>query len=79
MSVMLGTPFQIRSDVMKEATQKVFDICKEYNMSSGIFCDDENLSKTYREMGANVLWACTDNVFFLRGYNQVFDALSEME
>ncbi len=79
MSVMLGTPFQIRSDVMKEATQKVFDICKKYGMSCGIFCDDEVLSKTYREMGANVLWACTDNVFFLRGFNQVFDALSEME
>ena len=79
MSVMLGTPFQIRSDVMKKAVQTVFDICKKYQKSCGIFCDDEILSKTYRDMGANVLWACTDNVFFLRGYNQVFDALSEME
>ena len=79
MAVMLGTPFQIRSDVMKEAVQKVFDICRDSGMSCGIFCDDEILSKTYRDMGANVLWACTDNVLFLRGYNQVFDALSEME
>ena len=79
MSVMLGTPFQIRSDVMINAVQKVFDICNEREMSCGIFCDDEVLSKTYREMGANVLRACTDSVFFFRGYNEIFNALSEME
>ena len=79
MSVMLGTPFNIRSDVMINAVQKVFDICKKYNKSCGIFCDDEILSKKYMDMGANVFWACTDNVFFLRGFNQVFDALAEME
>lgn len=79
MAVMLGTPFNIKSDVMQVAIQKVFDICNERNMSCGIFCDDEILSRKYRDMGANVLWACTDNVFFLRGYNQVFDALAEME
>ena len=79
MSVMLGTPFNIRSDVMIDAVQKVFDICKKYNKSCGIFCDDEILSKKYKDMGANVFWACTDNVFFLRGFNQVFDALAEME
>ena len=79
MSVMLGTPFQIRSDVMVNAVQKVFDICNEHEMSCGIFCDDEVLSKAYREMGANVLWACTDSVFFFRGYNEIFNALSEME
>ena len=79
MSVMLGTPYQIRSDVMKIAVQKVFDICRQYNKSCGIFCDDEVLAKTYREMGANVLWACTDVNFFMRGYNQVFDALEGME
>ena len=79
MSVMLGTPFNIRSEVMIEAIQKTFDICNERKMSCGIFCDDEVLSKKYRDMGANVLWACTDNNFFMRGYNQVFDALAEME
>lgn len=79
MSLMLGRPFQTRSDEVMKATQKVFDICKGYNMSCGIYCDDEILSKTYRDMGANVLWTCLDHVFFLRGYNQVFDALAEME
>jgi 2-keto-3-deoxy-L-rhamnonate aldolase RhmA len=79
MSVMLGTPCNIKSDVMIEAIQKVFDICNERKMSCGIFCDDEVLSKKYRDMGANVLWACTDNNFFMRGFNQVFDALAEME
>lgn len=79
MSVLLGTPFDIESDVMIKAIKEVFDICNEYDMSTGIFCDDEVLSQKYRNMGANVLWACTDTVFFLRGYNQVFDSLAEME
>ena len=79
MSVMLGTPYQIRSDVMKVAVQNVCDICAQYNKSCGIFCDDAVLAKAYREMGANVLWACTDMNFFMRGYNQVFDVLGEME
>ena len=79
MSVMLGTSYQICSDVMKLAVQEVFDICARYNKSCGIFCDDEVLAKAYREMGANVLWACTDINFFMRGYNQVFDALEGME
>lgn len=79
MSVMLGTPFDIKSDVMNAAIKKVFDICKGYNKSCGIFCDDEILAQKYRNMGANVLWACTDNVFFLRGYKQVFDTLAGME
>jgi hypothetical protein len=35
--------------------------------------------KAHSDMGANVLWACTDNNFFMRGFNQVFDALAEME
>ena len=79
MSVMLGTPKVIGSPVMLEAIRKVFDICNAYGKSCGIFCDDEILSKKYKDMGANVFWACTDNVFFLRGFNQVFDALAEME
>ena len=79
MSVMLGTPFDIKSAAMNAAIKEVFDICKEHSKSCGIFCDDEILAQKYRNMGANVLWACTDNVFFLKGYNQVFDALTRME
>ena len=79
MSIMLGTPRDIGSAVMKKAIRRVFDISAEANKSCGIFCDDEIVARTYLEMGANVFWACTDNVLFLRGFNQVFDALSEME
>lgn len=78
LSVMLGTPKDIKSPVVIDAIQKVFDICHRHNKSCGIFCDDEILAKKYYDMGANVMWACTDNVFFLRGYQQVFDALSKM-
>ena len=78
LSVMLGTPKDIKSPVVIDAIQKVFDICHRHKKSCGIFCDDEILAKKYYDMGANVMWACTDNVFFLRGYQQVFDALSKM-
>lgn len=79
MSIMLGTPREIGSGVMREAIRRVFEICIEAGKSCGIFCDDEVIAKTYREMGCNVFWSCTDNVLFLRGFNEVFDALSEME
>ena len=78
MSVMLGTPLNIKSDIMQNAIKKVFDICNSYGKSCGIFCDDAVLAQKYRNMGANVMWACTDNMFFLRGYNEVFDVLTKL-
>ena len=40
LSVMLGTPFQCKSEVMEKACKQIFDICKKYNKSCGIFCND---------------------------------------
>ncbi len=79
MSIMYGVPFQIESDVTCKGIQKVFDICRQYGKSCGIFCDDERLAKKYRKMGANLLWACLDHTLFLRAYHQVFDSLAKME
>ncbi len=79
LSVMLGTPKQIGSEVMLEAIQKVFDICNQYGKSCGIFCDNEVLAAKYRAMGCNVLWTATDKDFFMRGYNLEMDALREIK
>lgn len=79
MSVMLGTPKQIGSDVMLQAIQKVFDICNSYGKSCGIFCDNEVLAQKYRDMGCNVLWTATDKDFFMRGYNLEMDVLTKIK
>ncbi|MBR5742619.1 MAG: hypothetical protein IKX85_02370, partial [Clostridia bacterium] len=79
MSIMLGTPRELGSEVMRKAIERVFAICRDAGKSCGIFCDDEVVAKTYLKMGCNVFWSCTDNVLFLRGFNEVFDALSQME
>lgn len=76
MSVMLGTPKNIRSDVMIAAIQEVFDISARYGKSCGIFCDDEVLAQKYRDMGCNVLWTSTDKDLFLRGYREEMDVLA---
>ena len=79
MSVMLGTPKQIGSDVMIDAIQKVFDICNSYGKSCGIFCDNEVLAQKYRDMGCNILWTATDKDFFLRGYNLEMEVLKNIK
>ena len=56
----------------------IFDICKKYDKSCGIFCDDEEKAKIYRKMGANVLWMATDRDYFLRGYNQMLDGVKDL-
>jgi 2-keto-3-deoxy-L-rhamnonate aldolase RhmA len=78
MSVMVGTPCDIQSPEMTNAIQQVFDICKKYNKSCGIFCDDEVLAAKYRKMGANVLWMATDRDYFLRGYNTFLDGVKDL-
>ena len=78
MSVMVGTPANIGSDEMNKAVQEVFDICKKYNKSCGIFCDNEILAKKYRDMGANVLWMAVDRDYYMRGLNVMLDGVKEL-
>ena len=78
MSVMVGTPCDIKSEKMREAIKTVFDICKKYDKSCGIFCDDEELAKKYRSWGANVLWMATDRDYFLRGMNAFLDGVKDL-
>ena len=69
LSVMVGTPKDIKSDIMIESIQKIFDISNSYGKSCGIYCDDEVLAQKYRDMGCNVLWLASDKDFYMRGYN----------
>jgi 2-keto-3-deoxy-L-rhamnonate aldolase RhmA len=79
MSVMVGTPKDIRSPIMIESIQKVFDICNEYGKSCGIFCDNEVLAQTYRDMGCNVLWLASDKDFYMRGYNEEMKVVKNIQ
>ena len=78
MSVVVGTPCDIMSTEMVNAIGQVFDICKKYNKSCGIFCDDEILAKKWWKMGANVLWMATDRDYFLRGFNAFLDGVKKL-
>lgn len=79
LSVMVGTPKDIKSDIMIESIQKIFDISNSYGKSCGIFCDDEVLAQKYRDMGCNVLWLSTDKDFYMRGYNEEMKVLKNIK
>lgn len=78
MSIMVGTPADIESNEVKENIKNVFDICKKYNKSCGIFCLNENLAKEYRSWGANVLWMGTDKDYYLRGLDMFLDGVKDL-
>ncbi len=78
LSVMVGTPGNIGSPEMINAMQQIFDICKKYNKSVGIYCDNEEKAAMYRNMGANILWMATDKDYFLRGYNTLLDNIKNL-
>ncbi len=78
LSIMVGTPKDIRSPQMIAAIQKIFDISNSYGKSCGIFCDNAALAQTYRKMGCNVLWNGSDKDFFMKGYQEEMEALAEI-
>lgn len=79
LSIMLGTPREVESAVMKKSIQKIFDICNSYGKSCGIFCDNAALAQQYRQMGCNVLWLATDKDFLLRGYREEMRVVSSIQ
>lgn len=78
MSVMLGTPFETKSDIMEAACRKVFDISNSYGKSCGIFCNDAADAKHYRDMGCNVLWTASDLQFYCRGFAETLSELNNL-
>lgn len=78
MSVMLGTPFATKSEIMEKAVQNVFDISRQYKKSCGIFCNDAVDAAHYRSMGANVLWTASDMQYYCRGFAETMNELKEL-
>lgn len=79
LSVMVGTPLDIKSCEMLDAIQKIFDISNSFGKSCGIFCDNGILAQKYRNMGCNVLWTATDKDFFLKGYGEEMETLKNIK
>lgn len=78
MSVMLGTPLEVKSPVMMKAVQQTIDICASRKKSVGIFCSDTEEAGIFRSMGANLLWTMADTQFFMLGFTETFDDLSKI-
>ena len=79
LSIMVGTPKDIKSPEMIAAIQKIFDISNSYGKSCGIFCDNSELAPKYRAMGCNVLWTGSDKDFYMKGYNEEMEVLKNIE
>ncbi len=77
-SVMLNKPLQFDDPELLSYIQKVFDICKEHNTSSGIFCDTVEKAEKFYNMGANVLWTATDMGIFNDGFKRIYGALEKL-
>lgn len=78
LSVMLGTPFECKSEIMEKACKQIFDISRKYNKSCGIFCNDAADAKHYQDMGCNVLWTASDIQFYMRGFVETIQEIKTL-
>ena len=78
LSVMLGTPFECKSEIMEQACKQIFDISRKYNKSCGIFCNDAADAKHYQDMGCNVLWTASDIQFYMRGFVETIQEIKTL-
>ena len=78
MSVMVGTPLDIYSDVMTASIQQVFDIARSYHKSCGIFCNTPDDAERFHKMGANVYWTGADVQFLQMGIDETFTRLAQI-
>ena len=78
LSVMLGTPFECKSEIMEKACKQIFDISRKYNKSCGIFCNDAADAKHYQDMGCNVLWTASDIQIYMRGFVETIQEIKTL-
>lgn len=78
LSVMLGTPFECKSEIMEKACKQIFDISRKYNKSCGIFCNDAADARHYQDMGCNVLWTASDIQFYMRGFTETIQEIKTL-
>lgn len=76
-SIMIGTPLDIRSDVMTDFIRKVFATCAAAGVSCGSFVDDASMIARYRDLGGNIFWTTTDLGLISVGLKQLCGAFKE--
>lgn len=79
LSIMLGKPMELEDPEVLKHIQRVFDICKSYGKSCGIFCNTIERAELYRSMGANVLWCFYDMMCFKKGYDDLMDEVAKID
>ena len=77
-SIMIGEPGDTLSENCQKWFKKVFDVCKSYKKSCGIYCNDANAAEIYKKLGAEVIWFSMDLNFLLKGYNETFDDIKKL-
>lgn len=77
-SIMIGEPGNTLCENCQKWFKKIFDVCKAYKKSCGIYCNDVNAANVYKKLGAEVFWFSTDLNFLLKGYNETFDDIKEL-
>ena len=75
---MIGEPGDTLSENCQKWFKKVFDVCKSYKKSCGIYCNDANAAEIYKKLGAEVFWFSMDLNFLLKGYNETFDDIKKL-
>ncbi|MBQ9748656.1 MAG: hypothetical protein IJV98_07720 [Clostridia bacterium] len=76
LSFTMNMPARFDAPEFLSAVQTVFDICKAYGKSVGIFCDNTAQAEAYRAMGANFLWMCTDDQLVRAGLRAIIAPLA---
>jgi 4-hydroxy-2-oxoheptanedioate aldolase len=77
-SIMLETPFKISCEAMINFIKNVFNVCKEEKISSGIFVDNADMIKGYKNLGANIFWVGTEISLICEGYENILNAFDNL-
>lgn len=77
-SIMIGEPGNTLGENCQMWVKKVFDICKSYKKSCGIYCNDAGAAEVYKKLGAEVFWFSMDLNFLLKGYQETFDDIKKL-
>ena len=77
-SIMIGEPGNTLGENCQMWIKKVFDLCKSYKKSCGIYCNDVTAADVYKKLGAEVFWFGSDLNFLVKGYNETFDGIKEL-
>ena len=77
-SIMIGEPGNTLGENCQMWFKKIFDVCKSYKKSCGIYCNDVNAADIYKKLGAEVFWFSADLNFLVKGYNETFDGIKAL-